>query len=114
MHNLPNLRCRASCVYDSSCLFLSFATSRHLTSFTATTSFIVYGQMNYLYVSVFGLVGFVSTVIGQLVMQALLAKYSRNSYIVYCIAFVVRISTFESVVSLVQGHTQRAGGMCPI
>jgi uncharacterized membrane protein YfcA len=88
------------------------------TSFTATTSFMVYGQLNYLYAGIFGLVGFIATVIGQLMMQALLAKYNRNSYIAYCIAIVVGISavcmTFESVISLIQGHTQRASGMCPI
>ena len=82
------------------------------TSFTANTSLIVYGQLNYLYAGIFGLVGFIATVIGQLMMQALLTKYNRNSYIAYCIAMVVGISavcmTFESVISLVQGHTQRA------
>ena len=77
----------------------------------------VYGQLNYLYAGVFGVVGFFSTVIGQVVMQAILTKYNRNSYIAYCIALVVGISavcmTVESVIALVQGHTQRAGGMCP-
>ena len=77
----------------------------------------VYGQMNYLYAIVFGLVGFGSTVIGQLVMQAILTKYNRNSYIAYCISLVVGISavakTDESIISLVHGNSQRAGGMCP-
>ena len=98
------------------------ATMILFTSFTATTSFMVYGQLNYLYAGIFGLVGFVATAIGQLLMQAILAKYNRNSYIAYCIAYcialVVAISaicvTFESIISLVQGHTQRSGGMCPI
>lgn len=78
----------------------------------------VYGQLNYLYAGVFGLVGFVATVVGQLLMQALLAKYNRNSYIAYCIAIVLGMSavcmTVESVISLLQGHTQRTGGMCKL
>jgi uncharacterized membrane protein YfcA len=86
------------------------------TSFTATTSYVVYGELNFHYARVCVLVGFGSTIIGQLLMQALLAKYNRNSLIAYSIALVVGISalamTVESVLAIAQGHSRQGAGMC--
>ena len=86
------------------------------TSFTATSSFMVYGQLDYQYGVIFALVGFLSTMTGQVLMGALLSKYNRNSYIAYCISLVVGISavamTVESIVSISQGKSQRGAGIC--
>lgn len=86
------------------------------TSFTATTSFMVFGEMNYQYAAVCVVLGFVSTIVGQLLMQALLSKYNRNSYIAYSIALVVGVSaaamTLESVLAIAQGYSHKGAGMC--
>ena len=86
------------------------------TSFTATSSYMVFGQLNYQYAALCVVVGFLSTVLGQLLMQALLSKYNRNSYIAYSIALVVGASalamTVESVLAISQGCSHKGGGMC--
>lgn len=86
------------------------------TSFTATTSYMVYGALNYQYAAVCVLVGFFCTVLGQVLMQAILAKYNRNSYIAYSIALVVGISavamSVESIISLSKGYNHRGAGLC--
>ena len=87
------------------------------TSFTATTSYLVYGELNYHYAVVCVVLGFLSTVVGQLLMDGLLAKYNRHSYIAYSVALVVGISTvamtLESVLALAEGHSKKGAGMCP-
>jgi len=75
------------------------------TSFTATTSFVVFGLLIPDYgLFCFGL-GFVSTLVGQTIMSCLLRRYQRNSYIAFSIGLVVLLSaicmTVESVVSIV-------------
>ena len=86
------------------------------TSFTATTSYMVYGEINYNYAVVCVAVGFVSTVVGQFLMGSLLARYNRHSYIAYSVALVVGISTLamtvESVLAIAQGHSRQGAGMC--
>ena len=86
------------------------------TSFTATTSYMVYGEINYNYAVVCVAVGFVSTVVGQLLMDNLLAKFNRHSYIAYSVALVVGISalamTAESVLAILQGHSRQRAATC--
>ncbi len=76
----------------------------------------VYGELNYQYAAVCVLVGFLCTVLGQVLMQAILGKYNRNSYIAYSIALVVGISavamSIQSIISLSQGYSHHGAGMC--
>lgn len=90
-----------------------------LTSFTATTSFVVFGLLDYNYATFCTVLGFVATVLGQLIMGALIQKFKRVSFIPFAIGIVVAIScilmTIESVLSLTQmdkGETHRQGGLC--
>lgn len=88
-----------------------------LTSFTATTSYIVHGQLNHEYAAMCVAVGFSATLLGQFLMHALMAKKGRNSYIAYSVALVIGISgiamTLEAALSLKHGHHQRgAAGLC--
>ena len=77
------------------------------TSTTATLSYMVFGLLNYDYAGACLLVGFVSTLVGQTIMSALLAKYKRHSYIAYSIGLVVAVSAvamgIESILSIVKG-----------
>lgn len=92
------------------------ATMILFTSFTATTSYMVFGELNYEYGAAFLVVGFISTLVGQLVMQAFTKKYNRNSYIAYCIGLVVGISalamTYSSISMIVGGSGHQGAGMC--
>jgi hypothetical protein len=92
------------------------ATMILFTSITATTSFMVYGEVDYDYGVAFLVVGFLSTIVGQLVMQALMKKSNRNSYIAYSVALVVGASalamTWSSVLSIVSGKSEGGSGMC--
>jgi uncharacterized membrane protein YfcA len=92
------------------------ATMILFTSITATTSFIVYGELDYDYGAAFLVVGFLSTLVGQLLMQALMKKYNRNSYIAYSVALVVGASalamTWSSILAIVSGESEQGGGMC--
>ena len=91
------------------------ATMILFTSITATTSFIAYGDLDYDYGAVFLVIGFISTFVGQLVMQALMKKYKRTSYIAYSVALVVGASalamTWSSIVTITSGNST-GGGMC--
>ena len=92
------------------------ATMILLTCFTATTSYMVHGELNHHYAVVCLGLGFVSTVVGQLLMDGLLAKYNRHSFIAYSIALVVGISavamTVDSVLAIANGHSRQGVGMC--
>jgi len=90
-----------------------------LTSFTATTSFVVFGLLDYTYAAFCTLLGFVATVLGQLIMGVLIRKFKRVSFIPFAIGIVVAIScvlmTIESVLSLIQrsnGERHPNGGLC--
>jgi uncharacterized membrane protein YfcA len=87
-----------------------------LTSFTATTSYIVHGQLNHEYAAMCVLVGFFATLLGQSLMHALMVKQRRNSYIAYSVALVVGVSgiamTLEAALSLQSGHHQQGGSIC--
>jgi uncharacterized membrane protein YfcA len=86
------------------------------TSFTATTSYMVYGEINYQYSVLCIMIGFVATVIGQLVMGSIIRRYNRSSYIAYCIGFVVAISalcmTLESIWAILEGGARKGLGFC--
>jgi len=95
----------------------SSATMIFFTSFTATTSFIVFGLLvpDYAFVCLF--IGFTATYVGQIVLYYLMNKYQRNSYIAFSIGGVVLLSAFlmtiESMVSLAEGgHHHHSGGIC--
>jgi uncharacterized membrane protein YfcA len=92
------------------------ATMILFTSITATISYIVYGKLDYDYGAAFLVVGFLSTLVGQLLMQALMKKYNRNSYIAYSVALVVGVSalamTWSSILALDSGNTEQRGGIC--
>jgi len=87
------------------------------TSFTATTTFSVYGLMVPDYAIVGALLGFCATLIGQTVMSRILAKSKRSSYIAFSIGFVVLLSAMlmvlESVLHMVSDEEDdEFGGIC--
>lgn len=87
------------------------------TSFTATTTFSVYGLMVPDYAIVGAVLGFCATFLGQTIMSRILAKSKRNSYIAFSIGFVVLLSavlmTLESVLHLVsEEENDEFGGIC--
>lgn len=87
------------------------------TSFTATTTFSVYGLMVTDYAIVGCILGFCATFLGQTIMSRLLAKSKRNSYIAFSIGFVVLLSAMlmalESVLHLVSDEEDdEFGGIC--
>lgn len=91
------------------------------TSFTATTSFAVFGLLVEDY-GMLGLVtGFLATLLGQTVMSFILKRHGeRHSYIAFCIGGVVLLSaicmTIESVISISQREgtptSGRSSGLC--
>ena len=87
------------------------------TSFTATTTFCVYGLMVRDYAIAGAVLGFGATYVGQSVMSRMLSKSKRNSYIAFSIGFVVLLSAIlmgvESVLHLASDGTgDRSGGIC--
>jgi len=88
------------------------------TSFTATTTFSVYGLMVKDYAVACSILGFVSTLIGQKVMNSILRKTNRSSYIAYSIGFVVLLSAIlmalQSVLHLLSAEDgmNQFGGIC--
>ncbi|KAL9183717.1 hypothetical protein ACHAXT_004573 [Thalassiosira profunda] len=87
------------------------------TSFTATTTFSVYGLMVTDYAVVGAILGFSATLLGQTVMSRILKKSKRNSYIAFSIGFVVLLSAvlmaLESVLHLVSSEeNDEFGGIC--
>mmetsp|Transcript_16709 Transcript_16709/g.25240 ORF Transcript_16709/g.25240 Transcript_16709/m.25240 type:complete len:562 (-) Transcript_16709:41-1726(-) len=102
---------------SSACMIL-------FTSFTATTSFVVFGLLQLDYAGVCVALGFVATVVGQLVLNALMKKYQRNSYIAFSIGVVVLLSailmTIQGLVSMTEsgvveaGENSGGGGVCGV
>lgn len=94
---------------SSACMIL-------FTSFTATTSFVVFGLLIPDYAVVCVIVGFVATFVGQVALNYLMKKYQRNSYIAFSIGGVVLLSAFlmtiQSMVSIAEGSSKRSGGVC--
>ena len=74
---------------------VSSATSACMILFTSSTSalcFLIFGYLKSDYAVFCLVIGFVSTIIGQTVMSALLGKTGRSSYIAFCIGGVIAIS----------------------
>jgi len=94
---------------SSACMIL-------FTSFTATSSFIVFGLLIHDYAVVCLILGFFATYSGQIILYYLMSKYERNSYIAFSIGGVVLISailmTIQSLVSMAEGNGQEPGGIC--
>ncbi|CBJ31853.1 conserved unknown protein [Ectocarpus siliculosus] len=62
------------------------------TSFTATTSFMVFGLLEEDYAIALFVVGLAATAVGQVVVNHLVKKYKRTSFIVLSIGAVVALS----------------------
>lgn len=86
------------------------------TSFTATTSFLVFGLlvMDYAYICL--VIGFLATLVGQIALAYLMKRAQRNSYIAFSIGGVVLLSavlmTIQSLLSMAAGEKHHSGGIC--
>ena len=88
-----------------------------LTAFAATTSFMVFGLLDYEYAGVCIVLGFVATFVGQIGLSYLMQKYQRNSYIAFSIGGIVLLSAFlitiQSLLSLADsGGPRPPSGLC--
>lgn len=94
---------------SSACMIL-------FTSFTATTSYIVFGLLLPDYAFVCVIVGFLATFAGQVALMFLMKRNNRNSYIAFSIGGVVLISavlmTVQSLLSMASGEEHHSGGIC--
>jgi uncharacterized membrane protein YfcA len=94
---------------SSACMIL-------FTSFTATTSYVVFGLLVPDYAAVCLLIGFVATFGGQIFLTYLMKKFQRNSLIAFSIGAVVLLSAFlmsiQSLLSIAAGETHHSGGVC--
>ena len=95
------------------------ATMILFTTFTATTSFIEFGLLQYDYAAVLVIIGFVATLIGQTLMNILIKKTGRNSYIVILIGVIVCLSAilmalqnFLTIKKTRDGHGTMNSGIC--
>jgi uncharacterized membrane protein YfcA len=94
---------------SSACMIL-------FTSFTATTSYVVFGLLVPDYAVVCLLIGFIATFGGQICLTYLMKKFQRNSFIAFSIGAVVLLSAFlmsiQSLLSMAAGETHQSGGVC--
>lgn len=94
---------------SSACMIL-------FTSFTATTSFVVFGLLVWDYAYVCMAIGFVATFAGQVGLSYLMRRAQRNSYIAFSIGAVVLLSAFlmtiQSLLSMAAGEKHHSGGIC--
>jgi uncharacterized membrane protein YfcA len=94
---------------SSACMIL-------FTSFTATTSYIVFGLLVPDYAVVCLIVGFLATFAGQLCLNIMMKKSKRNSYIAFSIGGGVLLSaifmSIQSLLSLAEGEHHHSGGLC--
>lgn len=94
---------------SSACMIL-------FTSFTATTSYVVFGLLVPDYAVVCLLIGFIATFGGQICLTYLMKKFQRNSLIAFSIGAVVLLSAFlmsiQSLLSMAAGETHQSGGVC--
>jgi uncharacterized membrane protein YfcA len=87
------------------------------TSFTATTTFAVYGMLVKEYAIVCLILGLVSTAFGQKVMSRMIKKTKRNSYIAFSIGVSVLLSallmTMQSVMHMMSDKVdEEFSGIC--
>mmetsp|Transcript_12493 Transcript_12493/g.17855 ORF Transcript_12493/g.17855 Transcript_12493/m.17855 type:complete len:624 (-) Transcript_12493:179-2050(-) len=105
---------------SSACMIL-------FTSFTATTSFWVFGLLIPDYALICLCIGFTATFLGQIALNHLMKKAQRNSYIAFSIGGVVLLSAFlmtiQSLVSLAEkaqagddetAESHASGGICGV
>ena len=96
---------------SSACMIL-------FTSFTATTSYIVFGLLIPEYALVCFIIGFLSTIVGQKLIFYLMNRYQRNSLIAFSVGFVVLLSaismTAESILSGTAGVDMATGHICAV
>eukprot|EP01082_Thalassiosira_pseudonana_P009284 g8277.t1 g8277 contig29:144639-146012(-) len=95
---------------SSACMIL-------FTSFTATTSFVVFGLLDMDYATVCMTLGFVATLVGQIGLFYLMEKFQRNSYIAFSIGGIVLLSAFlmtiQSLLSMADsGGPKAPQGLC--
>lgn len=94
---------------SSACMIL-------FTSFTATTSFFVFGLLDPQYAPVCFTIGFIATYFGQIGLSILMKRAQRNSYIAFSIGGVVLLSsilmTIQSLLSMAEGEHHSSGGIC--
>ena len=94
---------------SSACMIL-------FTSFTAATSFFVFGLLDEQYAPVCFVIGFVATYFGQIGLSILMKRAQRNSYIAFSIGGVVFLSavlmTVQSLLSMAEGEHHSSGGIC--
>lgn len=87
------------------------------TSFSATTSFVVFGLLVEEYAYICFTIGFLATLIGQIGLNHLMKLLgNRNSFIAYSIGAVVILSAFlmtvQYMVSVAEGKESEPGGIC--
>jgi len=95
---------------SSACMIL-------FTSFTATTSFVVFGLLDMEYAPVCLLLGFAATLVGQIGLFYLMERFQRNSYIAFSIGAIVALSAFlmtvQSLLSMADsGGPRPPSGLC--
>ncbi|KAL3803860.1 hypothetical protein HJC23_004022 [Cyclotella cryptica] len=95
---------------SSACMIL-------FTSFSATTSFLVFGLLDMEYGLVCMALGFVSTLAGQIGLFYLMENFQRNSYIAFSIGGIVLLSAFlmtvQSLLSISEGGGPKPpSGLC--
>lgn len=95
---------------SSACMIL-------FTSFTATTSYVVFGLLVPDFALACLILGFAATFAGQVGLAYVMERTGkRYSYIAYSVAIVVLLSAFlmtvQSLLSLAEGETHHAGGIC--
>jgi uncharacterized membrane protein YfcA len=95
---------------SSACMIL-------FTSFTATTSFVVFGLLDMDYAAICLSLGFVATLVGQIGLFYLMEKFQRNSYIAFSIGGIVLLSAFlmtiQSLISMADaGGPRDPAGLC--
>jgi len=86
---------------------VSSATSAFMILFTsaaATCQFALMGDLRPNYAMALGLAGFLGTIVGQLVLNALIKRFGRPSLIVLIIAFVIGASTIMGVTGVLGLH----------
>jgi len=86
------------------------------TSFSAATSFVVFGLLRYDYGFMLFLVGIICTAVGQLGVNYVVKKSGRGSYIMLSIGAVVALSTammgLQSAMAFADGTMGYGGGIC--
>jgi len=88
------------------------------TSFTAATSFLVFGLITYDYGVLLSIMGVIATGIGQLIINYLIEKSKRHSYVTLSIGGVVALSTLlmglQSIIAMMKNEGSSGGSICEV